>query len=71
MDEYRYIEKIKTTGSTYMCASGLTRDTNNQDMQHVVAMANYAFHMRIAMEILNAHCFNHFKLKIGGYVIMR
>ena len=54
-----------------MCASGLTRDTNNQDMQHVVAMANYAFHMRIAMEILNAHCFNHFKLKIGGYVIMR
>ena len=64
-EEFNCIEKIKTAGSTYMCASGLTEQTNLPDMSHVVNMAEYAMRLKQQMEYVNKHSFNNFKLRIG------
>ncbi|CAD5126566.1 DgyrCDS14661 [Dimorphilus gyrociliatus] len=62
---FRCIEKIKTTGSTYMVASGLTESTNYKDMSHVVAVTEYAFAIKRQLEYVNEHSFNNFMMKIG------
>ncbi|KAJ8947428.1 hypothetical protein NQ318_009634 [Aromia moschata] len=65
-DQFRYIEKIKSTGATYMAASGLTQNTcDMQGYRHVTAMADYALRLKELLEEVNEHSFNHFRIRIG------
>lgn len=65
-DQFRYIEKIKSTGATYMAASGLTQSTcDRTGFRHVSAMADYALRIREQLAVVNEHSFNHFKIRIG------
>ncbi|XP_055861939.1 adenylate cyclase type 5-like isoform X3 [Biomphalaria glabrata] len=59
------VEKIKTVGSTYMCASGLTSKTNLADMQHITALADYTFALQNQMQYINENSFNNFVMRIG------
>ncbi|KAH9524639.1 Adenylate cyclase type 5 [Bulinus truncatus] len=59
------VEKIKTVGSTYMCASGLTSKTNLPDMQHITALADYTFALQNQMQYINENSFNNFVMRIG------
>ncbi|XP_049315336.1 uncharacterized protein LOC105226517 isoform X1 [Bactrocera dorsalis] len=65
-ERFRYIEKIKSTGATYMAASGLTANTCDQvNFAHVTAMAEYALQLFDKIEEVNTHSFNNFRLRIG------
>lgn len=65
-EQFKYIEKIKSTGATYMAASGLTQNTcDMQDFRHVTAMADYALRLREQLAEVNEHSFNHFRIRIG------
>ncbi|XP_067645712.1 uncharacterized protein [Eurosta solidaginis] len=65
-ERFRYIEKIKSTGATYMAASGLTANTCDQvNFCHVTAMAEYALQLFDKIEEVNTHSFNNFRLRIG------
>nr|KAG5706089.1 hypothetical protein BaRGS_025711 [Batillaria attramentaria] len=64
-ERFKCIEKIKTIGQTYMAASGLTPDSNHEDMSHVAALADYCFAIRAQLQYVNEHSFNNFKLRIG------
>uniref|UniRef100_A0A7N9AYK3 adenylate cyclase n=1 Tax=Mastacembelus armatus TaxID=205130 RepID=A0A7N9AYK3_9TELE len=55
--KFSSVEKIKTIGSTYMAAAGLTH--------HVRAMVEFAFALMAKLELINTHSFNSFKLRIG------
>ena len=59
------MEKIKTTGSTYMAASGLTEETTFTDNRHICAVADFAFAARDQLQYVNEHSWNNFKLRIG------
>ncbi|XP_033639896.1 adenylate cyclase type 5-like [Asterias rubens] len=60
------IEKIKTIGSTYMAASGLTDETfDRENNGHVVALADLAFHLLAQLRYVNEHSFNSFKMRVG------
>ena len=59
------LEKIKTTGSTYMAASGLTKLTSLPRAQHVCAVADFVFAMRAQLADVNRHSFNNFTLRVG------
>ncbi|XP_053601579.1 adenylate cyclase type 8 isoform X2 [Plodia interpunctella] len=64
---FRSIEKIKTIGATYMAASGLNPNHKNgeDDRQHLCALVDYAFALREALEDINKHSFNKFRLRVG------
>lgn len=65
-DRFKYIEKIKSTGATYMAASGLTQSTcDMQGYRHVTAMADYALRLQEQLAEVNEHSFNHFRIRIG------
>ncbi|KAF7987644.1 hypothetical protein HCN44_003507 [Aphidius gifuensis] len=65
-EKFRYIEKIKSTGATYMAASGLTKSTRDtKDFKHVVAMADYALRIRDQLAYVNEHSFNNFRMRVG------
>ncbi|XP_071873845.1 adenylate cyclase type 6 isoform X1 [Bombus fervidus] len=65
-EPYKYIEKIKSTGATYMAASGLTKNTcDMKDYKHVTAMADYALRIREQLASVNEHSFNNFRLRVG------
>ncbi|XP_069365120.1 adenylate cyclase type 6 [Maniola hyperantus] len=65
-DQFRYIEKIKSTGATYMAASGLTAATRDlRGFRHVTAMADYALRLREQLQYVNEHSFNSFRIRIG------
>ncbi|KAJ6635698.1 Adenylate cyclase type 5, partial [Pseudolycoriella hygida] len=65
-ERFRYIEKIKSTGATYMAASGLTEQTCDLvDYRHVTAMADYAIQLFTKIEEVNTHSFNNFRMRIG------
>lgn len=65
-DQFRYIEKIKSTGATYMAASGLTQNTcDMHGYRHVTAMADYALKLREQLQEVNEHSFNNFRIRIG------
>ncbi|XP_052746735.1 adenylate cyclase type 6 [Bicyclus anynana] len=65
-EQFRYIEKIKSTGSTYMAASGLTAATRDlEGFRHVTAMADYALRLRDQLKYVNQHSFNTFNIRIG------
>ena len=60
------IEKIKSTGATYMAASGLTENTCDMvDYRHVTAMADYALSLFSKIQEVNTHSFNNFRMRIG------
>ncbi|XP_063372798.1 adenylate cyclase type 6-like [Cydia amplana] len=65
-DQFKYIEKIKSTGATYMAASGLTASTRDlRGYRHVTAMADYALRLREQLQYVNEHSFNSFRIRIG------
>ncbi|XP_035793998.1 adenylate cyclase type 6-like [Anopheles albimanus] len=66
LERFRFVEKIKTTGSTYMAASGLTADScDKTDFQHVTAMIDYALELFQKITDVNEHSFNNFRMRIG------
>ncbi|XP_047480238.1 adenylate cyclase type 5-like [Penaeus chinensis] len=65
-EHFKWIEKIKSTGATYMAAAGLTKSTRDlKNFRHVTAMADYALRIRDQLEYVNEHSFNNFKIRIG------
>ncbi|KAL5291164.1 ADCY5 family protein [Megaselia abdita] len=65
-ERFRYIEKIKSTGATYMAASGLTSSTCDLiNYSHVTSMADYALLLFDKIAEVNTHSFNNFKLRVG------
>ncbi|AWP19891.1 putative adenylate cyclase type 3-like isoform 2 [Scophthalmus maximus] len=78
-DEFRFITKIKTIGSTYMAASGLTPESNTngysnrkpedqsliERWQHLADLADFALAMKVTLNNLNKQSFNNFMLRIG------
>ncbi|XP_045510331.1 adenylate cyclase type 6 [Colias croceus] len=65
-EQFKYIEKIKSTGATYMAASGLTAATRDlRGFRHVTAMADYALRLREQLQYVNEHSFNTFHIRIG------
>ncbi|XP_014873965.1 adenylate cyclase type 3 isoform X2 [Poecilia latipinna] len=76
--KFRYITKIKTIGSTYMAASGVTSDVNDGYMymkkeeqsdrerwQHLADLADFALAMKVTLMNINYQSFNNFMLRIG------
>ncbi|XP_058824990.1 adenylate cyclase type 6 isoform X2 [Topomyia yanbarensis] len=65
-DRFRQVEKIKTTGSTYMAASGLTlTGADTTESGHVTAMLDYALEQFQKITDVNEHSFNNFRMRIG------
>nr|XP_039261121.1 adenylate cyclase type 6-like isoform X1 [Styela clava] len=65
-DEFHQLEKIKTTGSTYMAASGLNAKTYDaKDSTHISALCTYAMRLQDQLDYVNEHSFNNFTLRIG------
>ncbi|KAI4464613.1 adenylate cyclase type 1 [Holotrichia oblita] len=64
--KFECIEKIKSTGATYMAASGLTQSTcDMKTFGHVTAMADYALRIKEKLMEVNEHSFNNFRIRIG------
>ncbi|XP_053555532.1 adenylate cyclase type 7 [Bombina bombina] len=66
------VEKIKTIGSTYMAATGLTvtpEQENNQDKEKQHAQigitVEYAMALMVKLDGINRHSFNSFRLRVG------
>ncbi|XP_075438233.1 adenylate cyclase type 7-like [Ascaphus truei] len=66
------VEKIKTIGSTYMAAAGLTvtpGQENNQDKERQNAQigitVEYAMALMVKLDGINRHSFNNFRLRVG------
>ncbi|XP_041840021.1 adenylate cyclase type 7 isoform X1 [Melanotaenia boesemani] len=66
------VEKIKTIGSTYMAAAGLSGtpgQENNQDRERQPAqigiMVEFAIAMMGKLDGINRHSFNSFRLRVG------
>ncbi|XP_055695668.1 adenylate cyclase type 6 isoform X2 [Lutzomyia longipalpis] len=65
-ERFRYIEKIKSTGATYMAASGLTSNTCDMvNFRHITSMADYALRLLEQINEVNTHSFNNFRMRIG------
>ncbi|KAL0967534.1 hypothetical protein UPYG_G00253480 [Umbra pygmaea] len=78
-NEFRFITKIKTIGSTYMAASGVTPESNTngysnrpledqsllERWQHLADLADFAMAMKVTLTKLNDQSFNNFMLRIG------
>ncbi|OCT81450.1 adenylate cyclase type 3 [Xenopus laevis] len=78
--QFRCITKIKTIGSTYMAASGVTPDSNSngynntlkkeeisdkERWQHLADLADFALAMKVTLMNINYQSFNNFMLRIG------
>ncbi|XP_067097719.1 adenylate cyclase type 3-like [Osmerus mordax] len=77
--EFLCITKIKTIGSTYMAASGVSPESNtngysNRKLEdqvllerwmHLAALADFALAMKVTLANLNSQSFNNFMLRIG------
>ncbi|XP_010211702.1 PREDICTED: adenylate cyclase type 7 [Tinamus guttatus] len=66
------VEKIKTIGSTYMAAAGLSvtpGQEGNQDKErqhaHIGIMVEYGIALMSKLDGINRHSFNNFRLRIG------
>ncbi|CAM2106064.1 adenylate cyclase type 2 isoform X1 [Caretta caretta] len=66
------VEKIKTIGSTYMAATGLSATPTQEHSQeperqymHIGTMVEFAFALVAKLDVINKHSFNDFKLRIG------
>ncbi|KAM6323539.1 adenylate cyclase type 3 [Aegotheles albertisi] len=78
--QFRCITKIKTIGSTYMAASGVTPDANangysskketlsdKERWQHLADLADFALAMKVTLMNINYQSFNNFMLRIGKF----
>ncbi|NWH41638.1 ADCY3 cyclase, partial [Chloropsis hardwickii] len=76
--QFRCITKIKTIGSTYMAASGVTPDagangfgakkeprSEQERWQHLADLADFALAMKVTLMNINYQSFNNFMLRIG------
>ncbi|XP_063976256.1 adenylate cyclase type 3 [Diachasmimorpha longicaudata] len=66
--KFKCITKIKTIGSTYMAASGISEDTDLEDgprWGHLSALVEFALELKKALSSINEQSFNHFVLKMG------
>ncbi|CAG6016088.1 adenylate cyclase type 3 [Menidia menidia] len=76
--QFRFITKIKTIGSTYMAASGVTPNVSNgytgrkkeeqtdtERWQHLADLADFALAMKVTLMNINYQSFNNFMLRIG------
>ncbi|PNI38520.1 ADCY2 isoform 2 [Pan troglodytes] len=66
------VEKIKTIGSTYMAATGLSAVPSQEHSQeperqymHIGTMVEFAFALVGKLDAINKHSFNDFKLRVG------
>uniref|UniRef100_G1RL77 Adenylate cyclase type 2 n=1 Tax=Nomascus leucogenys TaxID=61853 RepID=G1RL77_NOMLE len=66
------VEKIKTIGSTYMAATGLSAVPSQEHSQeperqymHIGTMVEFAFALVAKLDAINKHSFNDFKLRVG------
>uniref|UniRef100_A0A8C6XZI7 Adenylate cyclase type 4 n=1 Tax=Naja naja TaxID=35670 RepID=A0A8C6XZI7_NAJNA len=57
------VEKIKTIGSTYMAATGLSEP--DRQYMHIGTMVEFAFALGAKLDVINKHSFNDFKLRVG------
>ncbi|KAK2183008.1 hypothetical protein NP493_328g05007 [Ridgeia piscesae] len=69
-EEFKTMDKIKTMGSCYMAAVGLTPDSPIQDTevsihQHLSVLANFIFAMKAKLANINDNSFNSFVLRVG------
>ncbi|XP_030060210.1 adenylate cyclase type 7 isoform X1 [Microcaecilia unicolor] len=70
--KFSAVEKIKTIGSAYMAAAGLSvtpgqENNQDQDRQHaqIGIMVEYSVAMINKLDGINRHSFNNFRLRIG------
>ncbi|XP_041375220.1 adenylate cyclase type 3-like [Gigantopelta aegis] len=66
--KFASICKIKTIGTTYMTASGLTTDassTTQHPWKHLDVLVQFAFLLRETLNNINEQSFNNFILRIG------
>ncbi|KAM8826282.1 adenylate cyclase type 2-like [Synchiropus picturatus] len=67
------VEKIKTIGSTYMAATGLSASPgpecpmqeHDRQYMHIGTMVEFAFALVGKLDVINKHSFNDFKLRVG------
>ena len=67
--EFKCIEKIKTISTTYMAAAGLEHSDVTNNMNHVVAVADFAFALKRQLKQVNENSWNNFKLRIGWFFL--
>ncbi|KAK2580015.1 hypothetical protein KPH14_012304 [Odynerus spinipes] len=70
LDQHKFkdIIKIKTIGSTYMAASGITESAESEDSPrwaHLSTLVEFALELKKALSSINEQSFNHFVLKMG------
>ncbi|XP_015592323.1 adenylate cyclase type 3 [Cephus cinctus] len=70
LDQHKFkdIIKIKTIGSTYMAASGITDSEEPEEgprWTHLSTLVEFALEMKKALSSINEQSFNHFVLKMG------
>ncbi|KAJ8007647.1 hypothetical protein DPEC_G00096340 [Dallia pectoralis] len=70
--KFSSVEKIKTIGSTYMAAAGLTNPALGEEQKdgdasynHIRSMVEFAIALKSQLVAINQHSFNSFKLRIG------
>lgn len=65
------VEKIKTIGSTYMAAAGLSAPSGheNQDLErkhvHIGVLVEFSMALMSKLDGINRHSFNSFRLRVG------
>lgn len=68
-NKFKDIIKIKTIGSTYMAASGITESAEpGEDAPrwgHLSTLVEFALELKKALSSINEQSFNHFVLKMG------
>ncbi|XP_066206031.1 adenylate cyclase type 7 [Saccopteryx leptura] len=69
--KFSSVEKIKTIGSTYMAAAGLSVPSGheNQDLErqhaHIGIMVEFSIALMNKLDGINRHSFNSFRLRVG------
>ncbi|XP_055362148.1 adenylate cyclase type 8 isoform X2 [Betta splendens] len=64
---FHYVEKIKTTGSCYMAASGLApeRQESGDEWNHLSELVLFALAMKETLKGINRHSAKNFQLRVG------
>ncbi|XP_055992232.1 adenylate cyclase type 7 isoform X2 [Sorex fumeus] len=69
--KFSSVEKIKTIGSTYMAAAGLSIPSGheNQELErqhaHISIMVDFSIALMSKLDGINRHSFNNFRLRVG------
>ena len=69
-NQYSEIEKIKTIGTTYMAASGLSTSEGESDNdQHIQQLADFTLAMKGVVATVNKHSKFTFKIRAGEHAL--